>query len=221
MTYRSSVIASNQTDIHHDLETIVKKHLAKTYQKPFHEFSYPIFEKLNQYQSELNKPIILDSGCGTGESSMRLARDFPNHCIIGIDQSAKRLERYIKQDNIFHSENLLLVRADVVDIWRMAIQANWRIKKHFILYPNPWPKKNQIKRRWHGHPVFPEMIKLCEDIELRTNWKIYADEFRFAVELIIDTKAAIERIDLTEFVSPFEKKYFDSGHALYKLYFKL
>jgi len=109
------------------------------------------------------------------------------------------------------------MRADLIDIWRMIKQSNWIIKKHYILYPNPWPKKNQLKRRWHGHPIFPEMIGLCDQIELRTNWKIYAEEFKQALEIVIQKKYLLDSIKVKDFISPFEKKYSDSKQILYRI----
>ncbi|MCQ2097316.1 MAG: methyltransferase domain-containing protein [Fibrobacter sp.] len=37
--------------------------------------------------------VILDSGCGTGESTLHLARKFPGVPVIGIDKSAMRLNK--------------------------------------------------------------------------------------------------------------------------------
>ena len=39
------------------------------------------------------KPIILDSGCGTGRSTVLLGKVFPNHTIVGVDKSLVRLNR--------------------------------------------------------------------------------------------------------------------------------
>ena len=100
----------------------------------------------------------------------------------------------------------------------MIKQSNWNIKKHYLLYPNPWPKKDQLKRRWHGHPVFPEMLRLSNNIELRTNWQIYAEEFLAALEFVIGKSAKLETIEVDQFISPFEKKYYESGHELYRVF---
>ena len=37
--------------------------------------------------------VILDSGCGTGESTLHIARRFPNIPVIGIDKSGERLTK--------------------------------------------------------------------------------------------------------------------------------
>lgn len=217
MTQASSIVSSNQTGVHNDLENIVRKHLSNPYKKPYRPFSEEIFHQIDEIQKRLNKPIILDSGCGTGESSVKLAELHPEALIIGIDKSEKRLEKLITDKSIYHKDNLILTRADVVDIWRMIKESNWQIQKHYLLYPNPWPKKDQLKRRWHGHPVFSEMVSLCDQIELRTNWRIYAEEFKFALELVTNKTVLIETIEPLDFISPFERKYYESGHELYRV----
>jgi tRNA (guanine-N7-)-methyltransferase len=217
MSNKSSIVTSNQTGVHDDLESSIKKHLTNPFRKPYRPFSGEIFHKANEIIQDSNLPIILNSGCGTGESSFILSEQNQDALIVGIDKSEKRLDSFIKKGNIYHKGNLILIRADVIDIWRMIKQSDWNIKKHYLLYPNPWPKKDQLKRRWHGHPVFPEMLNLCNQIELRTNWQIYADEFKFALELIVGKTISMETLEGDSFISPFEKKYYESGHELYRV----
>lgn len=217
ISMKSSVITSNQSSVHKDLESGIKKHLVNPFRKPYRLFSKEIFHKANKVINDLNLPIILDSGCGTGESSYILSKKNTDVLIVGIDKSEKRLYKFISNDNFYYRDNLILMRADLIDIWRMIKQSNWIIKKHYILYPNPWPKKNQLKRRWHGHPIFPEMIGLCDQIELRTNWKIYAEEFKQALEIVIQKKHLLDSIKVKDFISPFEKKYSDSKQILYRV----
>ena len=39
------------------------------------------------------RPVVLDSGCGTGRSTRHLATIFPNHWVIGVDRSFVRISR--------------------------------------------------------------------------------------------------------------------------------
>jgi len=110
-----------------------------------------------------------------------------------------------------------LIRADLVDFWRLAVLSKWKFKKHFLWYPNPWPKKKHLQRRWHGHPVFPILKKLGGHLELRTNWKIYAEEFSLAITVLSDTKTGVEIWDPDIPETPFERKYQSSGQQLYRL----
>lgn len=86
--------------------------------------------------------------------------------------------------------NLLLLRADLVDLWILASRDTaWEVVEHTILYPNPYPKRSQLRSRWHGHPVFPLILSLGGRITLRSNWKTYLDEVCLAVLAIASEHA--------------------------------
>ncbi len=221
MSGNSRPVESNQTGPHENLQQTVLKHLNKPYQQPFRPFSEDLFHRADALYKNSNYDLILDSGCGTGESTFNLAQKHPKHLLIGIDKSLNRLQRSGLKDDLFIKNNVILIRADLVDFWRLAEKANWRLAKHYLLYPNPWPKKQQLTRRWHGHAVFPSLIKLGGLLELRTNWKIYADEFVLALETSGQSLNSTETLIASEALSPFEKKYGQSGHDLYRLQIQL
>lgn len=215
MTGNSRPVYSQQTGISEQLATLVRKHLHSHYRRPLQPFSLKQFEQLQRVVANTGLPVILDSGCGNGDSSIQLATRFPDRLVIGLDKSQHRLNKYLKGKSFYFKENLLLARVDLVDTLRQVAAANWHVEQHLLLYPNPWPRQDQIKRRWHGHPVFPALIAISSNIELRTNWKIYAEEFKQALN-IAGKKASMEQIIPGDCISPFERKYQASGHALFK-----
>ena len=160
-------------------------------------------------------PLILDAGCGVGLSTRHLASRHPGHFVIGVDQSADRLARNIPWEGI-QPANFICVRADLVDYWRLMLASDVRPDKHFILYPNPWPKIGHLARRWHGHPVFPTIVALGGEIECRSNWRIYVEEFAFALAQLSGAEVLPEPFQASRPITPFEKKYTDSGHALWR-----
>ena len=84
------------------------------------------------------------------------------------------------------SKNVKLVRADLVDFWTLVYRDDsWKIHSNYILYPNPYPKSQHLKRRWHGHPVFPILLSLGGNLILRSNWNIYCEEFLHAVKTAV------------------------------------
>lgn len=87
--------------------------------------------------------------------------------------------------------------------------------KHFLFYPNPWPKSHHLKRRWHGHPVFPDLLALGGEIEMRCNWETYAREFAQAVTYATGEAVAVNRHRPRAGVSPFEQKYMQRSHRLF------
>ena len=65
----------------------------------------------------------------------------------------------------------------------MLKESNWSVKSHYILYPNPYPKAKHLGRRWYGHPVFPYLLALGGVIRVRSNWEVYCQEMKLAVDI--------------------------------------
>jgi tRNA (guanine-N7-)-methyltransferase len=220
MSGNSKDVYSSQLGVHENLIKVIKKHRNTAYRKPIAEHSIRAFREIKQLYSD-NSKIILDSGCGVGESSYNLAKANPEHFVIGIDRSLDRLERnsYFKRDKSV--KNYRLLRADLVDIWRLMHREKMIFSQHFILYPNPYPKATDLTKRWHGHPVFSDMLGLSSKIEVRSNWKIYLEEFRQGSEFLLPFKSQIERLVIKSPLTPFEKKYDLSDHELFRLHLSL
>jgi tRNA G46 methylase TrmB len=161
--------------------------------------------------------LIFDSGCGTGQSTRLIATHHPESLVIGIDKSAARLNKAFHGSLPHREGNIIWVRAELAGFWRLAVRAGWRLQAHYLLYPNPWPKPGQLQRRWHAHPVFPDLLKLGGTLELRTNWKIYAEEFALAIESASGCTPAIRSVAENEITTAFEGKYRATGHALFSV----
>jgi len=215
----SRVPTSAQVGVHEQLGRLLERHCASEFRKPCAVYNLEAFAtSMARYEERAGgASLILDSGCGVGASSIALARAFPDHYVIGVDQSAARLARNIagKADL---PQNLDLVRADLVDYWRLLRATPLRPVRHYLLYPNPWPKIGQLARRWHGHPVFPTLVELGGVLECRSNWRIYVEEFAFAVARLTQRPAlcAPYEPDIESALTPFERKYLVSGHRLYR-----
>lgn len=220
MQANSRVPTSAQTGIHEHLATLLDRHCAAPFRKPYTDYNRAAFDSSFARRERVAPcaPLILDSCCGVGESSIALAQTFPDHYVIGVDQSESRLSRNIDAKTATSQlpPNLDLVRADLVDYWRLMRDAGIHLDRHYLLYPNPWPKIGHLSRRWHGHPVFPAMLDLGGVLECRSNWRIYVDEFCFSVERLTGRHAACELHLPETALTPFERKYLNSGHALYR-----
>ncbi|WP_447555265.1 tRNA (guanine(46)-N(7))-methyltransferase TrmB [Vreelandella sp. EE22] len=218
MQHASRVVTSNQFGPHQDLVRRVQRSLAHPLKKPMAEHNRQAFEAAHAWYAASRAPLILDAGCGVGLSTRRLAMQFPDHVVIGVDRSESRLSRE-------HGElpgNALLVRADLVDFWRLALEAGWAPARHYILYPNPYPKAAHLKMRWHGHAVFPSVLALGGRLEVRSNWKLYIEEFAQGLELATGQRSAIEPLaPQGEYLTPFEAKYDQSGQPLWRLWCEL
>ena len=220
MYANSPTIESAQNGPHRRLSELLQRHRDNPWRQPVAEHSRAAWVELRAWLAPRSGlPLILDSGCGTGVSSIGLAARNPDSVVVGIDQSRQRLSRWgdVATGLLQVADNAALLRAPLQDLWRLLLADGIRPQQQLIWYPNPWPKPEHLSRRWHAHPVFPTLLALGGAIELRSNWRIYVDEFAQALALH-GWHSAIVSIDPgDEPVTPFERKYRDSGHALWRL----
>lgn len=214
-------VHSNQDGIHDDLVAVVEKYQRSEFLKPVAQHTQDAFDaiaqEVQQHVEQQKQPLILDSCCGVGESTKVIAERFPEALVIGIDKSAARLAKNQAHRSQSTPDNMRLVQADLNDFWRLALNAGWRPERHFILYPNPWPKKKHLQRRWHGSPVFPALVSLGGQIELRSNWLIYLQEFQQALKVFGVSSEIHEIPQKSSPITPFERKYQSTGQRLWQL----
>ncbi|WP_230969026.1 tRNA (guanine(46)-N(7))-methyltransferase TrmB [Nitrogeniibacter aestuarii] len=216
MSYANSKIpVSAQQGVHEKLVERVERHRDSPFRKPYTEYNLQAFEGAMAAWDRAS-PLILDAGCGVGHSTIALARAFPDHFVWGVDQSEDRLNRRKPYPEALLPKNMLLVRADLVDFWRLLADEGVSLARHYILYPNPWPKIGHVGRRWPAHPVFPFIPRLGGVLECRTNWQVYIEEFCAALGVLLDQPVGWETFDAPSPLTPFERKYRDSGQPLYR-----
>ena len=209
--HTAPVLSTDQLEPHPDLSEIVRHHQDQPWRKPCPAHTREAFEQLLERLQCDNRPLILDSFCGTGMSTALIAAAHPDALVIGIDQSAHRLAKHQASD----ARNYLLLRAEAEPFWLCLVEAGITLHSHWLLYPNPWPKASQFKRRVHGHGAFPVLSRLGGALELRTNWDIFAQEFAQAAALIGIHDHAEPFISDSP-MTLFEKKYADRGHTLWR-----
>ena len=214
MPGNSATVCSNQTGPHERVAAKAAAHLESAFLKPISVHTKQAFERADSVVKEHARPVILDSGCGAGDSTIFLAKKFQEHFVIGLDKSTVRLRKASLKEN---TENMLFVRADQFDFWRLLVDADWNIEAHYLFYPNPWPKKRHLGRRIQGHPAFSAFINVAEYVEVRSNWIVYLEELAIAFETA-GTLPAIEKIQVSEPVTLFEKKFVHSRQDIYRFY---
>ncbi|MBQ3719462.1 MAG: methyltransferase domain-containing protein [Fibrobacter sp.] len=236
-------VTTNQPDIYDKLEEVVRKYASTEYLRPIADHTRIAFAEaekfvLNFYESAGNErdiadhiayKVILDSGCGTGESTLNIAIANPDVPVIGIDKSAARLTKAGGAGlngaaglNCAAPRNAFLVRAELLDFWRLALgkvkAGQWHIPYHALYYPNPWPKQSEATRRFHLHPIFPTLLQLGDTLELRTNWELYAREFAEAARIATpDCSISREAFEPERPITAFERKYKEARQQLWRV----
>lgn len=119
----------------------------------------------NQFGTDLNAGTVDDIILVEQQSSS-------SRVLLDNDQSISEDDTLVGDDEELGGEdegeislhlksNAILVRAELSDFFTLvAFQSDWIIHSHYLLYPNPYPKGKHLKRRWHGHPIFPVMLAL-------------------------------------------------------------
>lgn len=195
-----------------DLAQIIATHFASKWQRPIAAHSLAAFESIRGRIESSSQSLVIDSCCGTGDSTRNLAAALPDSLVLGIDKSSHRLARH--RDIV--EQNYLMLRADVNDFWRLALEARWQPTQHYLFYPNPYPKASQIRKRWYGSPAFPTLLGLGGQLTVRSNWSIYIQEFVLALNAVgFDSHS--RQVTGEEPVSAFEAKYQERGDTLFEL----
>ncbi|WP_022941682.1 tRNA (guanine(46)-N(7))-methyltransferase TrmB [Psychromonas hadalis] len=208
----SRIITSNQDGLNEQLDEVVLKHLKHPFRKPYQQHTLDAFKKIEKWVEQQGKPIIFDSCCGVGESTYHIAKAHPEAIVLGMDKSSDRLGKH----GFETLDNYRLLQVNLNDFWRLAVQANWKLSHHYLLYPNPWPKAKHLQRRWHGSAVFPAIIALGGELELRSNWHLYIKEFARALTLA-EQNCTVELYQTENAITPFERKYWASGQSSLRL----
>lgn len=213
------VIATSRAN-EEDLIKIARRFDVDTYKRPIEDEEWLTSTILKAAQG---RSVILDSGCGIGESTYHLGKLYPEHLVLGVDKSASRIER----KNAFKQElapNTLLLQADMQSVWpllyKLQSSGELSVSKQYILFPNPWPKAKGLKKRWYANPMLAYITALNTPIEARSNWKGYLEDFLLVLKGLGKGEGVLESYEPSDFITPFERKYSESGQELYKLVFQ-
>lgn len=212
MSGNSSAVTSNQNGPHERLLEVVARHVSTSFERPIAPHNSEAFARAQDFVRTDDRPLCFDSFCGIGQSTATLAGLHPHLLFLGIDQSASRLARH----GPIQTDNYCLLQADVTDFWRLASKADWHLQQHWLLYPNPWPKASHLQRRVHGSPVFPDLLALGGQLECRSNWPVYIQELKMALNAQgLSARSEVFAPEST--LTAFESKYCASGHQLWRL----
>ncbi|GAC19114.1 tRNA (guanine(46)-N(7))-methyltransferase TrmB [Paraglaciecola arctica] len=214
MQQQARSITTNQIGIHQNLHKVVARQLANVSQKPLSPHTQQAFQEAMSWLGDWQGDLILDSCCGVGESTVNIARQHPNARVIGIDKSALRTEKHPAYASTL--ENYVVLRADLNDFLKLLVLNDKKLTKHYLLYPNPYPKSAHLQRRWYATSALKDILSLGGVLEVRSNWQLYIQEFSAALD-IAKVNNQIGVFASERAITPFERKYWQSGQNSWQL----
>ena len=208
------------------VQQLVERHVAQhaTYlnKRPIAKHTAAAFQTASDFARSREAPLIIDAGCGTGRSTLKLAARYPERTVIGVDRSEARLSKSNDAP-----ANALLLRAELGDFWRLLNDSNdLRVEETYLLYPNPYPKTKMLKQRFQGHASLPSLLHACgRRLTIRASWRTYLEEFRLAASRAgelgirpdLASKGPYELSSIQDPLTLFERKYAAAGVPVYEL----
>ncbi len=182
----------------------------------------------NQFKNQ--NPIVLELGCGKGEYTVGLARNFPDKNFIGVDIKGARIWRGAKTAGEEGLSNVCFLRTRIEFI-ESFFDKN-EIEEIWLTFPDPQLKKNRIKKRLSGAlflNIYRSFLKQDGSIHLKTdNQELH----KYTLALLEKNKLPVLNVtsDLysgvlpNEFLSTktyYEEKFLSQGVKITYLQFQL
>ena len=120
-----------------------------------------IFEKIKGNWNDYFKndhPIVLELGCGNGEYTVGLAENFTAKNFLGVDVKGTRIWRGSKDALEKELHNVAFLRTQILQIQNYV--APKEASEIWITFPDPRPRKRDIKRRLTS----PRFLNIYKDL---------------------------------------------------------
>lgn len=158
----------------------------------------PVFENIRGKWQDFfgnEHPIVFELGCGRGEYTIGLARRFPDINYVGVDVKGARIWKgssIAEEENL---DNVAFLRIRILEIEKY-VQEN-ELSEIWITFPDPRPKKRDIKRRLTSErfmDIYKKLLKPNGIVHFKTD-----DEplFDFTLELL-KHRQDIDKLEYTK-----------------------
>ncbi|WP_090598677.1 tRNA (guanosine(46)-N7)-methyltransferase TrmB [Mycobacterium lentiflavum] len=92
-------------------------------------------------------PLVLEIGCGSGTSTLAMARDEPEIDVIAVEVYKRGLAQLLCAIDREQVSNIRLIRGNGIDVLQHLI-APASLTGFRLYFPDPWPKARHHKRRF-------------------------------------------------------------------------
>lgn len=92
-------------------------------------------------------PVVLEIGCGSGTSTLAMAKQEPDVDVIAVEIYRRGLAQLLCAIDRDKVSNIRLIRGNAVDVLQRLIAPS-SLTGVRVFFPDPWPKARHHKRRF-------------------------------------------------------------------------
>lgn len=121
-------------------------------------------------------PLVLEIGCGMGETTARIAQATPGTDFLGVEVFTAGVGALLRRIEELHLSNLRVIQHDAVEVMRDMIPRD-RLDGVHVYFPDPWHKARHAKRRLIQPPfvaLLASRIRPGGYMHCATDWAPYA-----------------------------------------------
>ena len=121
-------------------------------------------------------PLVLEIGCGMGETTARIAQDDPARDFLGVEVFTAGVGALLRRIEDAGLTNLRVIQHDAVEVVRDMIARDSLAGVH-VYFPDPWHKARHHKRRLVQPPfvaLLASRIRPGGYLHCATDWAPYA-----------------------------------------------
>ena len=170
-------------------------------------------------------PVVLEIGCGMGETTAAIAHADPGTDFLGIEVHAPGVGALLNRIDTQGLSNLRVIRHDAVEVVGAMIAPGSLAGVH-VYFPDPWPKKRHHKRRLLK-PAFVHALaqRLAPGgyLHAATDWAPYAEEILAtctAEPLLVNTAERYSSRPSWRPRTKFEARGMKLGHEVFDILFR-
>ncbi|MDH5286710.1 MAG: tRNA (guanosine(46)-N7)-methyltransferase TrmB [Betaproteobacteria bacterium] len=170
-------------------------------------------------------PVVLEIGCGMGETTAAIAQAHPQVDFVGIEVHSPGVGALLKRVGELGLANVRVIRHDAVEVVEHMIGPGSLAGVH-VYFPDPWPKTRHHKRRLLKAPfVHALALRLAAGgyLHAATDWEDYAQEMLgtlTAEPLLANTAEGYAPRPAWRPPTKFERRGVALGHAVFDLLFR-